>query len=129
MESTEVSPALRNGLTPLTYSDCGLAEVTQNAAECPGTPPERLLDLAWAYRAFALEAPHLYELIYGPRVRETLPLPSDRDEARRLQQIIACLFHEGQERGCFRQTGPEDAAGDACVRDGAVEVARRMPGR
>lgn len=87
-----------------------LAEVMQNAAECPGTPPERLLDLARAYRAFALEAPHLYELIYGPRVREILPLPSDRDEARRLQQIITGLFQEGQERGFFRQTDPEDAA-------------------
>ena len=61
-----------------------------------------------ACRDFAVASPHLYELMYGPRVRELLPSPDDRDDARRLQTIVAELFVEAQEEGQFRKSNPAD---------------------
>lgn len=110
--------------TKVIYSHCGgkpgiisalysrgfesLAKTMKDAASTGGTPRVRLLAVARAYRDFAVASPHLYELMYGPRVRELLPSPDDRDDARRLQTIVTELFVEAQAEGQFRKSDPVD---------------------
>lgn len=87
-----------------------LAQDLANAAGKGGTPEERLQRVSQAYRAFATAAPHLYELMYGPMVRELLPTREHRDAARRSQEVVTSLFREGQEDGVFQRADPADQA-------------------
>lgn len=87
-----------------------LAQDLASAARNGGTPEERLQRVSQAYRSFATAAPHLYELMYGPMVRELLPTPKHRDAARRSQQVVASLFQEGQGDGVFQRADPADQA-------------------
>lgn len=100
------------GITAALYDDgfSRLAEVLATAAEEAGTPQERLQRVARAYRAFAISAPHLYELMYGPLVRELLPNPEHREAARRSLEVSTSLFREGQEEGVIRSADPVDQA-------------------
>ncbi len=87
-----------------------LADVMNEAAGGSGKPSVRLHEIAKAYRSFAIAAPNMYELIYGPRVRELLPTPDDRADASRLQRIVAGVFEDGQDQGVFRNS---DAGGQS----------------
>ncbi len=96
------------GIIEALYSDGfeRLGDVMGEAALGADLPSSRLHRIARAYRSFAVAEPHMYELIYGPRVRELLPSPDDREGARRLQQIVAGVFQEGQDDGLFANSDP-----------------------
>lgn len=98
------------GIIAALYSDGfeRLADVMGKEAQGADPPSARLHKIARAYRAFAVAEPHMYELIYGPRVRELLPSTDDREDARRLQQIVAGVFQEGQDQGRFAKSDPGD---------------------
>jgi AcrR family transcriptional regulator len=79
-----------------------LAESVRDAAMIGGTAPEQILNIAEAYRAFATGFPAVYELMFGPRVRELLPTPSHRDPVVGASQIIADILRAGQTEGTIR---------------------------
>lgn len=71
-----------------------------------GPAPERLVGVGRAYRAFAIGSPRLYELMFGPRVRELLPDPDHRAPVLAASSVVAGIVAEGQAAG-------EVVAGDA----------------
>jgi AcrR family transcriptional regulator len=79
-----------------------LAESVSDASTIGGTVPERIWSIAEAYRAFAVGSPAVYELMFGPRVRELLPTPSQRDPVMGASQIIADILRAGQTEGTIR---------------------------
>ena len=102
----------KSGLVAALYDD-GFERLTgqlEIAAQTDGAVADRLHGLAVAYRAFACSAPHAYELMYGPRVRDLAPTRSNRNAARPVQKVIAALFLEGQEQGTFVREDPADQA-------------------
>lgn len=75
-----------------------------NAASVDTSPADdRIKQLAHAYRKFGISSPHIYELMYGPRVRELLPTRGHRNTARPAQQAIVDLFEHGQSDGTIVQ--------------------------
>lgn len=79
-----------------------LSGVIREASMLDGTVQERLMSIADAYRAFAVESPALYELMFGPRVRELLPTPHDRDPVMAASGVIADLLRSGQDEGTIK---------------------------
>lgn len=79
-----------------------LAADIRTAATIGGTVPERMLSIADAYRAFAVGSPTMYELMFGPRVRDLLPLPEHRDPVMGASQVILDLLLSGQDEGTIR---------------------------
>jgi len=72
------------------------------AASVEGTVPERILNIADAYRGFAVGSPAMYELMFGPRVRDLLPLPEHRNPVLGASQVIHDLLRAGQDEGTIR---------------------------
>ena len=79
-----------------------LAADVRDGSLIEGTVSERIMNIAEAYRAFAVGSPALYELMFGPRVRELLPTPSQRDPVLGASQIIADILRAGQTEGTIR---------------------------
>lgn len=53
---------------------------------------DRLWSVARGYRAFALENPHLFDLMYGPRVRPLAPDAADRGGAAASLDLVARII-------------------------------------
>ena len=79
-----------------------LAAAVRGAANGEGGVLERLGRIAEAYRSFALQSPALYELMFGPRVRDLLPSPRQRDPVLGASQVIADLLRVGQAEGTIQ---------------------------
>ena len=80
-----------------------LAVAVREAANGEGSAPERLGRIAEAYRSFALQSPALYELMFGPRVRDLLPSPQQRNPVLGASQVIADLIRAGQADGTIQR--------------------------
>jgi AcrR family transcriptional regulator len=85
-----------------------LTERFRTAAAGEGTILERLLQVAAEYRSFALTSPHLYELMFGPHVRDLLPTSENRNPIIPPAQAIASLFEQGQRDGTIQAGDPLD---------------------
>lgn len=100
------------GIVAALYED-GFSRLTNSfrqAADSDGTAPERLLRLATEYRSFALASPHVYELMFGPLVRDLLPTPENRNPIIPAAQLLASLFEQGQRDGSLQAGDPQDQA-------------------
>lgn len=96
------------GIVTALYSD-GFSRLTEQltaAADDDGPIVERLQRLAIAYRSFGVSSPHIYELMFGPRVRDLLPTREHRNAARKAQLAMTGLFELGQEQGTFIRADP-----------------------
>lgn len=82
-------------------------DVVQEAAEAPGTPPERLELHCRRYVEFGLRNPEFYEIMYmlRPRFTERFPRESFR-RATRSMDVLSRLVHQAAP-GAF--TSPEEA--------------------
>ena len=73
----------------------GFAELTRvlEAGDDPRlSRVDRLWSVARGYRAFARENPHLFDLMYGPRVRHLAPDESDRGGAASSLDLVARII-------------------------------------
>lgn len=74
----------------------------------PGTIRDRLVAVGQGYLRFAIEHPHHFRLMFGPRAHAGYPSLSSAARAAfdRLAQIVA----EGQRQGTLRGDDPREAA-------------------
>ena len=100
----------RPGIVEALYQDGfdRLSVDVRDAASVEGSVSERILSVAEAYRSFAVGSPAMYELMFGPRVRDLLPLPQHRDPVLGASRVIYELLRAGQEEGTIR-AGDADA--------------------
>lgn len=98
----------KSGIVEALYQDgfARLAADVRAAGSVEGSVSKRILSIAEAYRSFAVGSPAVYELMFGPRVRELLPLPEHRDPVLGASRVIHELLQRGQEEGSIR---PGDA--------------------
>ncbi len=79
-----------------------LAQEMSHAVKAASGPVEALRGAAGAYRRFALSDPHLYELMYGPTVREMLPDRQARSAATPSLDVLIGVIKDGRTTEIFR---------------------------
>jgi AcrR family transcriptional regulator len=79
-----------------------LAQRLEDAAGRSTSRTGQLHNVAYAYRAFALERPRVFALLYGPEVQLLAPSEDDRSAARASLDVIVSLFGKRSTRDAYR---------------------------
>ena len=104
----------------------GACEDAARRARAAGAPPAQVfLDVARAFRAWALGNRHAFELVYGTPVPGYAAPQATVEHALRIWRVLVSVVLDAARDGSLRPTGP-DVVRDGVVHPDALEFGRRI---